>query len=56
MKVIRKLVHISENGRTLVIPMVWLEHYRNCGIKIENVEIDISDEQLIIKPVLPKKK
>jgi hypothetical protein len=56
MKVIRKLVHISDKGRSLVIPQVWLEGYRNNAIEIENVVIDIQDEQLTITPVLPEKK
>ena len=56
MKVIRKLVHISDKGRSLVIPQVWLEGYRNNGVDVENVVIDIKDEMLTITPVLPPKK
>jgi len=56
MKVTRKLMHTSKLGRSLMIPSIFLEQFREKGIEVDFVIVDIKDDELVITPVLPEKK
>jgi hypothetical protein len=62
MEVIRKLTKVGTYGRSLMIPSIFLEHYRtkNNGKEINSVKLDIQENRILITPheeyTLTKKK
>lgn len=39
-----------------MIPSIFLEQFREKGIEVDFVIVDIKDDELVITPVLPEKK
>ena len=57
MKIKRKLIHTSKLGRSLMVPAMWLESFREQGHDIEYVYLEIQpDDSMVLTPVLEKQK
>ena len=56
MKIKRKLIKNSENSRSLMLPLIWLESHRLDGHEIEYVFLDMQgDGSILLTPIINEK-